>query len=230
MGLSIGISSLMTQFAMFAVVEWAGRRECGKGILDCLTKLPWTDVRFLAPMIAMIAVIPAGAAGIAQTNNQLNQVVHNTLWVTGHFHLTVGTSVVLTFFGIMYWLIPFLSKRTLTPRMNKLGIIQTIIWTVGMLFMSGAMLTVGLFGSPRRTSYSTYGDNATALGWDPYLLLLAVGGVLLMIGVILMVYLVFHLMFRATKGETEFPITEPKDDASLSPTYTYCVDSRVVLM
>jgi len=230
MSLSIGFPSLMTAFAMFAVFERTGRKKGGKGLLGWLKKLPWTDVRFLAPMIAMIAFIPAGAGGIAQTNNQLNQVVHNTLWVTGHFHLTVGTSVVLTFFGIMYWLIPFLSKRTLTPRMNKLGIIQTIIWTVGMLFMSGAMHTVGLFGSPRRTSYSTYGDNATALGWDPYLLLLAVGGVLLMIGVILMVYIVFHLMFRAPKGETEFPIAEPEDDASPTPKWTERWGLWVVLM
>lgn len=41
--------------------------------------MPWSDVRFLAPMIAMIAFIPGGAGGIAQNANQLNQVVHNTL-------------------------------------------------------------------------------------------------------------------------------------------------------
>src|SRR5690625_1713399 len=151
-------------------------------------------------MIAMIAFIPAGAGGIAQTNNQLNQVVHNTLWVPGHFHLTVGTSVALTFFGIAYWLIPHLSKRELTPKINKLGIVQTIIWTVGMLFMSGAMHTVGLFGSPRRTSYTTYGDSAVAASWDQYLIFLAIGGTLLIIGVILMLYIVFNLMFKAPKG------------------------------
>ena len=85
----------------------------------------------------MIAFIPAGAGGIAQSTNQLNQVVHNTLWVVGHFHLTVGTSVIMTFFGISYWLVPYISKRVLTPQMNKLGVIQTIIWTIGMIFMSG---------------------------------------------------------------------------------------------
>src|SRR5699024_12215125 len=98
------------------------------------------------------------------------------------------------------WLVPHLSKRELTPKINKLGIIQTILWTVGMLFMSGAMHTVGLFGSPRRTSFSTYGDNATALGWSPSLLLLAVGGTLLIIAVFLMVYIVFYFMFNEPKG------------------------------
>lgn len=230
MSLSISFPSLMTAFAMFAVLERTGRKKGGKGLLGWFKKLPWGDARFLAPMIAMIAFIPAGAGGIAQTNNQLNQVVHNTLWVTGHFHLTVGTSVVLTFFGIAYWLVPHLSKRKFTPQMNRLGIIQTIIWTVGMLFMSGSMHTVGLFGSPRRTSYTTYGDNATALSWDPYYILLAIGATLLLVGVILMVYIVFHLMFRAPKGETEFPIGEPADDATPTPKWTERWGLWVVLM
>src|SRR5690625_446853 len=230
MSLSIAFPSLMTAFAMFAVFERTGRRKGGKGLLGWFKKLPWGDVRFLAPFIAMVAFIPAGAGGIAQTNNQLNQVVHNTMWVTGHFHLTVGTSVVLTFFGIAYWLIPHLSKRELTPKMNKLGIVQTIIWTVGMLFMAGAMHWVGLLGSPRRTSFTTYGDHATALGWDPYLFLLAIGGTLLIIGVILMVYIVFYLMFRAPKGHTEFPIAEPEDDATPTPKWTERWGLWIVLM
>lgn len=220
MSLSIGLPSLMTAFAMFSVLERTGRRKGGKGLLGWYKKLPWGDVRFLAPMIAMIAFIPAGAGGIAQTTNQLNQVVHNTLWVTGHFHLTVGTSVILTFFGITYWLVPYLSKRVLTPKMNKIGVIQTIIWTVGMLFMSGAMHIVGLLGSPRRTSYTTYGDNATALTWDPYMFLLAIGGTLLIIGVVIQVYAVFHMMFLAPKGVTEFPIAEPEENETKTPLWT----------
>ncbi len=69
----------------------------------------------------------------------MNQVVHNTIWVTGHFHLTAATSVVLTFFGISYWLVPHLTGRKLTKAMNKLGIIQGWVWLIGMTFMSGAM-------------------------------------------------------------------------------------------
>ncbi|KXH87068.1 cbb3-type cytochrome c oxidase subunit I [Sporosarcina sp. HYO08] len=212
MSLAIGFPSLMTAYAMFSVFERTGRLKGGKGLLGWFKKLPWGDVRFLAPFIAMAAFAPAGAGGIAQTTNQLNQVVHNTLWVVGHFHLTVGTSVVLTFFGISYWLIPHISKRVLTPQMNRIGIIQTIIWTVGMLFMSGAMHYVGLLGSPRRTSYTTYGDHAVALGWDPYMILLAIGGTLLIVGVIIQVYAVFNMMFFAPKGKTEFPIAETEEE------------------
>src|SRR5699024_11095973 len=71
MSLSIAFPSLMTAFAMFAVFERTGRKKGGKGLLGWFKKLPWGDVRFLAPFIAMVAFIPAGAGGIAQTNNQL---------------------------------------------------------------------------------------------------------------------------------------------------------------
>lgn len=230
MSLAIGFPSLMTAYAMFSVFEKTARRKGGKGLVAWYKKLPWGDVRFLAPFIAMVAFIPAGAGGIVQSTNQLNQVVHNTLWVVGHFHLTVGTSVILTFFGISYWLVPYLSKRVLTPKMNKLGVIQTIIWTIGMLFMSGSMHFVGLLGSPRRTSYTTYGDSATALSWDPYMILLAIGGTFLIIGVILQVYAVYHLMFRAPKGETEFPIAEREDHDTATPYWTERWTVTIVVM
>lgn len=220
MSLAIGFPSLMTAYAMFAVFERTARKKGGRGLVGWYKKLPWGDVRFLAPFIAMAAFIPAGAGGIVQSTNQLNQVVHNTMWIVGHFHLTLGMSVVMTFFGISYWLIPYVSKRVLTPQINKLGVIQTIIWTLGMIIMSGAMHWVGLLGSPRRTSYSTYFDNATALSWDPYLFFLAIGGTLLMIGVLMQVYAVFYLMFFAPKGNTEFPVAEVEEDEAPTPRWT----------
>lgn len=220
MSMVIGFPSLMTAFAMFTVFDRTGRKKGAKGLLGWVKKMPWGDVRFLAPMIAMIAFIPGGAGGIAQNANQLNQVVHNSLWIVGHFHLTVGVTAVLTFFGVTYWLVPYLSKRILTPKMNKLGIIQVLLWTVGMIFMAGGMHMVGLIGAPRRTSYTTYGDHATAASWDPYLLLLAIGGILLTISIILIVYIVFHLMFWAPKGNTEFPIADGGEHASVTPKWT----------
>ena len=204
MSLAIGFPSLMTAFALFATLERAGRHAGGKGLFGWFFKLPWKDVRFITIMLAMISFIFGGAGGIAQTNNQLNQVVHNSMWVVGHFHVTVGVAVVLTFFGLMYWLIPHLSGRVMTAKIHNLGIWQTMFWTVGMLFMTISMSLVGLMGSPRRTEYTTYGESATALGWDPYLLFVGTGGTLLFAGVVLMVYIVFNLMFFAPKGYTEF--------------------------
>lgn len=230
MSLAIGFPSLMTAYAMFVVFERTARKKDGKGLIGWYKKMPWGDVRFLAPMIAMIAFIPAGAGGIVQSTNQLNQVVHNTLWVTGHFHLTIGMSVVMTFFGVSYWLVPYLSKRVLTPGINKLGVIQTIFWTAGMSIMAIAMHVVGLFGAPRRTSFTTYGDHATAAGWDPYLTLIVIGGSLLVVGGILQLYAIYHLLFLAPKGETTFPIAEVEDNEPATPYWTERWGLWIVLM
>ncbi|MBM4760973.1 cbb3-type cytochrome c oxidase subunit I [Bacillus sp. B15-48] len=230
MSLAIGFPSLMTAYAMFRVFERTGRAKGGKGLLGWFKKLPWGDVRFLAPFIAMAAFIPAGAGGIVQSTNQLNQVVHNTMWVVGHFHLTLGMTVTMTFFGISYWLVPYLSNRVLTPAMNRLGVIQTIIWTIGMVIMAISMHMVGLFGSPRRTSYTTYGDFAEILGWNPYMIAIGFGATLLLIGVIIQVYAVFNLMFFAPKGETEFPLAEEEPGAPKTPYWTERWGIWIVLM
>src|SRR5699024_6451142 len=159
------IPTLMTAFSLFATFEVTGRKKGYKGLFGWLRHLPWKDVRFLAPFIGMLAFIPGGAGGIIHASHQMNAVVHNTTWVTGHFHLTLATVVMMTVFGIGFWLIPHLSGRTLTKSMNKLGIVQTILWTVGMLFMSGSMHIQGLLGGPRRSDFSTYGGTEQAQTW-----------------------------------------------------------------
>ncbi|MCC3375962.1 b(o/a)3-type cytochrome-c oxidase subunit 1 [Cohnella sp. REN36] len=212
------VPSLMTAFSMFATFEMNGRAKGAKGLFGWLRVLPWKDVRFFAPFMGMLVFIPAGAGGIINASNQMNAVVHNTLWVTGHFHLTVATSVALTFFGIVYWLIPAVTGRVLTPRLNRLGIVQTLVWCVGMLFMSGPMHLVGLMGSPRRTAYTTYGDHPDAILWMPYHVAMAIGGTILFAGVLLIVGNVIALL-RAPKGETSFPIGEVAETAEPTPRY-----------
>ncbi|CAG7647710.1 Cytochrome c oxidase subunit 1 [Paenibacillus allorhizosphaerae] len=210
------IPSLMTAFSLFATFEQHGRSVGAKGLFGWLKKLPWNDVRFFAPFMGMLIFIPAGAGGIVNASHELNAVVHNTLWVTGHFHLTVATSVALTFFGVTYWLIPAMTGRVLTPKMHRLGIIQTLIWVVGMFFMSGSMHTVGLLGSPRRTAFTTYQDHPDAVLWMPYHVAMAIGGMILFIGVILMIVNIVMLL-NAPKGYTEYPLAEVSEKAEQTP-------------
>lgn len=230
MSMSVAFPSLMTAFAMFYIFERVGRKNGGRGLIGWFTKLPWGDVRFLAPMIAMISFIPGGAGGIINTSNQMNQVIHNTLWVVGHFHVTVGMTAVMTFFGICYWLVPYLSGRVLTPKMNKIGVLQTIIWTVGMILMAISQHLVGLLGDPRRTAFTTYNDHPTAAAWDNYEIVMGIGAIFLLIGAIIQVYAVFHMMFVSPKGVTEFPVAEREDDEPATPLWTERWTIWVLLM
>jgi cytochrome c oxidase subunit I len=207
----------MTAFSLFATFEMYGRSKGATGLFGWFKKLPWGDARFTVPFIGMVGFIPAGAGGLINASNQMNQVVHNTIWVTGHFHLTLATSVVLTFFGISYWLVPHLTGRVLTKAMNKLAIVQAIVWSVGMGIMSGAMHAVGLLGAPRRSSFSTYGDAPQALEWIPYQVAQAIGGTILFIGIILVLFTFINLVFFAPKGDEEFPVGEKAEAAEKTP-------------
>ena len=211
------IPSLMTAFSLFATFETYGRSKGSKGLFGWVKKLPWGDARFTVPFIGMLAFIPAGAGGMVNASHQMNQVVHNTIWVTGHFHLTVATAVALTFFGVSYWLVPHLTGRKLTKAMNKLAILQGIFWAIGMTFMSGAMHAAGLLGAPRRSAFSEYAGSTQAAEWIPYQIAQAVGGTILFMSIILMLYIFINLAFFAPKGEEEFPIGEVDESAGETP-------------
>lgn len=220
------IPSLMTAFSMFATFEISGRKKGGSGLFGWFKKLPWKDVRFTSIFIAMAFFIPGGAGGIINASFQLNELVHNTLWIVGHFHITVGTPVAMTFMGISFWLIPYLTGRKFTKRLQKLAFIQIGSWSVGMLLMSTAQHILGLFGAPRRTAYSGYNGNVNALEWFDGILsnhvTMAVGGTILFLSAMLLVYIVANLLFVAPEAKLkeefeEFPIAE--SDKSHTPKF-----------
>lgn len=215
--LAIAIPSLITAFTMFATFEIAGRSKGATGLFGWFKALPWKDARFFSLFVAMLWFVPAGAGGIINASNQLNIVVHNTIWVTGHFHLTVGTAVALTFFCVSYWLIPHLTGRKMTRLTHDLGRLQAVLWSIGMIFMSGGMHALGLLGGPRRTAGTTYMNDPTALSWVPWHKVIALGGAFLFVAAMLQVGLVFYLAFKAPKGEQEYPMGEVAEEAEATP-------------
>ncbi|MET3684365.1 cytochrome c oxidase subunit 1 [Alkalibacillus flavidus] len=211
------LPSLMTAFSMFASFEIAGREKGYKGIFGWFKGLPWSDVRFLSAFIGMAYFIPAGAGGIINASHQMNQVVHNTIWVTGHFHITIGATVILTFFGIAYWLIPHLKGRVLTKRMNALANFQIILWTIGMFIMSAAMHFSGLLGNPRRTQNTDYNGHEVASQWGSYETAMAVGGTLLLFSIFMFLVLIIRLAKTEPIGKEEFPIGTALDEEEKLP-------------
>ena len=141
--------SLLTFFNVIASLEYAGRRRGGKGWLTWIFALPWNEATFTTQVFAMILFAFGGVSGLVNASYNLNLVVHNTAWISGHFHLTVGSAVALTFMGICYWLVPYLSGKKLFS--NPLALAQAWSWLLGMAVFSHAMHQLGLLGMPRRT-------------------------------------------------------------------------------
>jgi cytochrome c oxidase subunit I len=150
-----------------------------------------------------------GIGGLINASYNMNLVVHNTAYVVGHFHTTVGTAVTLTYMGISYWLVPHLVGRALWSR--RMALAQAWMWFVGMLIFSTALHELGLRGMPRRTmiSQASYFQPE----WSALLPWVGVGGTLLFVSGIL--YLL-NLLLTVTVSHAPAPAV-PEFAAASSP-------------
>jgi cytochrome c oxidase subunit 1 len=171
--------SLLTFFNVVASLESGARARGGRGLLMWFTKLPWGDPSLAAQVLAMVLFAFGGISGLVNASYNVNLVVHNTAWVPGHFHLTVGTAVTLTFMGITYWLVPYLSGRALWNR--RLALVQIWLWFIGMAIFSNSLHRLGLMGMPRRTMIGSASYLGLRPDWQGVLPLVGLGGTLLFI-------------------------------------------------
>jgi len=169
--------SFVTAFTVTASMEVAGRMQGAGGLLDWLGKLPWREPLFSSVALSMILFAFGGLGGAINASFGMNAVVHNTAWIQGHFHLTVGSAVALTFMGAAYWLLPRLSGREL--ELGLLAKVQPYLWFIGMMMFSFSNHITGLMGMPRRIYDATYGGSAIAAEWKMLTGVSAVGGLFL---------------------------------------------------
>ena len=79
---------------------------------------------------------------------QLNLMLHNTLYVPGHFHATVVAGTTLAFMAVTYLLIPLIFRRELIlPGWAK---VQPYLFGLGVTGISLFMMGAGTLGAPRR--------------------------------------------------------------------------------
>jgi cytochrome c oxidase subunit 1 len=176
---AVFLPSLLTFFNVVASLENGARARGGRGLVMWFSKLPWNDPSLVAQVLAMLMFAFGGISGLISASYNISLVVHNTAWVPGHLHLTVGTAVTLTFMGISYWLVPLLCGRALWNR--HLALVQAWLWFVGMGIFSHSMHRLGLMGMPRRTMIGSSAYLALQPNWQAALPLVGLGGTLLFI-------------------------------------------------
>ena len=205
---SLFIPSVMTAFTVAASLEGAGRANGGTGLLGWIRALPWNDPSYASQNLAMILFVFGGIGGLTNASYNLNLTVHNTIWIPGHFHLTVGSAVTLSFFGILYWLVPKMSGKPLWR--PKLALAQAWTWFVGMLLMANGLHILGLnFGAPRRTMLGS-APYASA-DWQPLLIEAALGAIILGISGLLFYAVIIGTIAQKTRlsKPIEMPVAEP---------------------
>ncbi len=173
----VALPTLLTVFTICASVEIAARLRGGRGVFGWITALPWDNPMMLALAFSFVMLGFGGAGGLINMSYQLDASIHNTQWITGHFHLIFGGAIVIMYFAIAYDLWPHLTGRAL----SDLGLIRTQLWLwfVGMIVTTFPWHWVGILGMPRRMAYFDFADPALA----PQALsvtLSAIGGLILL--------------------------------------------------
>ncbi|MDR3711188.1 MAG: cbb3-type cytochrome c oxidase subunit I [Puia sp.] len=149
----VAIPSFMTAFTVGASLEYAGRKRGAKGLFGWMARLPWfqqENFLFGYFICGLILFIFGGLSGIVNASYSLNQMVHNTSWVPGHFHMTVAGPVLLVILGVSLYIYSTVAGKTI--KFRTLATIVPYLWMFGVALLSHGMMAGGLMGEPRRTN------------------------------------------------------------------------------
>ncbi|WP_199902473.1 b(o/a)3-type cytochrome-c oxidase subunit 1 [Azospirillum sp. B4] len=184
----VALPTLLTVFTICASVEIAARLRGGRGALGWIRALPWRNPMMLAIAFSFVMLGFGGAGGLINMSYQLDAVIHNTQWITGHFHLIFGGAIVIMYFAIAYDVWPHLTGRALECH----GLIRAQLWTwfIGMMVLTFPWHWVGILGMPRRMAYYDYTDPALAPQANWVIMSVIGGAILVLSGILFLAVLI----------------------------------------
>jgi len=181
----VAVPTLLTIFTVSASLEIAGRLRGGRGLFGWIAALPWDSPMVLATGLSFVMLFFGGGGGLVNMSYGLNALIHNTAWVTAHFHLIFGGTVVIMYFAIAYAIWPRLTGHEAGTRDAQ--ILQLWLWFVGMMIMSLPWHWLGLQGQWRRVAQFDYANPIIA-GWGPWVVVSLVGGALLLASAVVFIW------------------------------------------
>jgi len=202
--------SFVTAFTIVASLEIAGRMRGGRGVFGWIRRLPWGNPLVSSVILSMLLFAIGGWGGAINASFGMNAVIHNTSWVPGHFHTTVGSASALTFMGTCYLVVPQLLGRRL--ELVPMARVQPWLWFLGMLLFSIPTHLTGLTGMPRRVFDPRYGDHPTAVSWHWLTNLSAVGGMVLFASALFFVLVMLFTLFGPRVPAEPIEFSEPLED------------------
>jgi cytochrome c oxidase subunit 1 len=181
----VSVPTFLTVFTITASMEVAGRMRGGTGLFGWIRALPWNRPMVLATGLAFFMLFWGGGGGLVNMSYGMNAMIHNTSWVTAHFHLIFGGTVVIMYFAIIYAMWPTLTGRAFPSLKPLTG--QLWLWFIGMMVMTLPWHWTGLQGQWRRIAAFDYSDPLIA-SWAPWVIVSLVGGIILAVSALLFVW------------------------------------------
>jgi cytochrome c oxidase subunit 1 len=141
---SIGLSM---QFSTYALTLPSALSLFALGATIYRSKWTW-NAATTALFLGLVSWLVSGLSGVVNATIAFNEVVHNTLWVVGHFHHMALLNIGLVIFAGIYAYLPGLFGRELWS--DTLG-----RWHIWITFVFGTLNSIfwmaqGIDGAPRR--------------------------------------------------------------------------------
>ena len=171
------LASMIHGLTIPGAMEVAQRAKgYNNGLFEWLRKAPWGNPVFSGVFISIIGFgFLGGISGVMMGTEQLNMIIHNTIYVPGHFHATVVIGTTLSFMSLTYFLIPVLFRREMIA--PKLAQWQPYLFGLSMYFFALVMMGAGTLGVSRRHWDMAFSGAALAYDWPglAYLMMGLVG-------------------------------------------------------
>jgi cytochrome c oxidase subunit 1 len=144
------LASMIHGLTVPGSMEVAQRRKgLTKGLFEWLRKAPWGNPAFSGMFMSLVMFgFLGGISGVVMGTEQINLIIHNTIYVPAHFHATVAVGTTLTFMGLTYYLIPVLFRRQMI--LPGLARVQPYLFGGGMTILILFLLGAGTLGVSRR--------------------------------------------------------------------------------
>jgi cytochrome c oxidase subunit 1 len=221
------LGSMIHGMSIPGAIEAAQRRRgFNQGMFGWLRKGPWGNPAFSGLVLSVVIFgVGGGITGVVLGAEQLNLLMHNTLYVPGHFHATVAAGTTLAFMAVTYLLIPLIFRREVI--LKKVAMWQPYLFGLGVLGISLFLMGAGTLGVSRRHWDITFSDAVLTFDYPPAAyLMLALNGISAIIatigGVMYVVVVVGSILFGKRRGETEMrsnPVVLPGGGGAAVATY-----------
>jgi cytochrome c oxidase subunit 1 len=175
------------------------RRGFNQGAFGWLRKAPWGNPAFSGMVLSVVMFgFIGGISGVVLGSEQLNLIMHNTLYVPGHFHGTVVAGTTLAFMAITYLVVPLIFRREIM--FKTLAQWQPYLFGIGALGISLFMMGAGTVGVSRRHWDMTFADSVLKFEHSPAaFLMMGLNGISAILatlgGVIFIVVIVTSVLF-----------------------------------
>lgn len=161
------LGSMIHGLTVPGAIEAAQRRNgFTRGAFEWLTKAPWGNPAFAGMFLSLVMFgFIGGISGVVLGTEQLNVLMHNTIYVPGHFHGTVVAGTTLAFMAMTYLVVPLIFQRDIIlPGLAKW---QPFVFGIGAGGISMFMMGAGTLGVARRHWDISLTDAAHAFEFPP---------------------------------------------------------------